>query len=107
MLRIESWLPVQAGQICAALEEHGKAYLETWQVPMLTWDELQELKQLYEASPISALENPLAGAQCRYAQQCLLLCARLSAGRGELRERGPSLVSRGRQSQLLPMISTI
>ena len=49
---------MQAAQICGVLEEHDEAYLETWQVPMLTWDELQELKQLYDASPISALEKP-------------------------------------------------
>jgi len=52
---------MQAGQICSVLEEQGEEYLETWQVPMLTWDELQELKQMYEAAPISALESPLAG----------------------------------------------
>jgi len=52
---------MQAGQICSVLEEQGEEYLETWQVPMLTWDELQELKQMYEAAPISALETPLAG----------------------------------------------
>lgn len=73
MLCIGSNLHVQAGQICAALEEHGEAHLESWQVPMLTWDELQELKQLYDALPISALENPLAGGHQHFAQQHLLL----------------------------------
>ena len=58
------------------LEEHGQAYLETWQVPMLTWDELQELKQLYEAAPISALESPLGGEQHDCAQQCLVAVER-------------------------------
>lgn len=54
---------VQAGQLCAVLEEHGEKYLESWQVPMLTWDELQELKQMYEGAPLPALENPLTGQQ--------------------------------------------
>ena len=56
------------------LEEQGEAYLETWQVPMLTWDELQELKQLYEAAPIAALESPLGGEQhdSESAQHCLI-----------------------------------
>ncbi len=63
---------MQAAQICGVLEEHDEAYLETWQVPMLTWDELQELKQLYEAAPISALESPLGGEHYDFAEQRLI-----------------------------------
>ena len=72
------YLPMQAGQICAVLEEHGEEHLETWQVPMLTWDELQELKQLYEAAPVSALESPLGGEQHDCLNFCLCI-ASLSA----------------------------
>lgn len=54
-------LLLQAVQICAVLEEHGDRYLETWQVPMLTWEELQELRQLYEAAPVPALDSPMDG----------------------------------------------
>ncbi|CAL5228172.1 g11253 [Coccomyxa viridis] len=59
LLNYPKGIQAKAGQICGVLEEQGEAYLETWQVPMLTWDELQELKQLYEAAPIAALESPL------------------------------------------------
>ena len=52
----------QAQQLCAVLEEHGEKYLESWQVPLLTWEELQELKQLYEAAPMPTLESPGSGA---------------------------------------------
>ena len=38
---------------------------------MLTWEELQELKQLYEAAPVPALESPLAGERPGCAQQQL------------------------------------
>ena len=64
---------MQASQICAMLEEFGAEHLEAWQVPMLTWDELQELKQLYEAAPISALESPLGGGHRTCPQQFLLI----------------------------------
>ena len=52
---------MQAQQLCGVLEEHGEKYLETWQVPLLTWEELQELKQLYEAAPMPTLESPDSG----------------------------------------------
>ena len=52
---------LQAQQLCAVLEEHGEKHLEAWQVPLLTWEELQELKQLYEAAPMPTLESPGSG----------------------------------------------
>jgi hypothetical protein len=60
---------LQAGQCCAVLEEHGEKYLETWQIPALTWDELQELKQMYEGAPLPALESPLTGQHQGQASQ--------------------------------------
>ena len=59
----ETCANLQAQQLCGVLEEHGEKYLETWQVPLLTWEELQELKQLYEAAPMPNLESPGSGEQ--------------------------------------------
>ena len=65
----EMYANSQAQQLCGVLEEHGEKYLETWQVPLLTWEELQELKQLYEAAPMPTLESPGSG------EQLLPMCA--------------------------------
>ena len=35
---------MQARQLLDVLEEHGAEYLETWRLPPLTWNELQDLK---------------------------------------------------------------
>jgi hypothetical protein len=40
---LNAWL-VQARQLLDVLEEHGAEYLETWRLPPLTWNELQDLK---------------------------------------------------------------
>jgi hypothetical protein len=51
---------MQAQQLLEVLGEHGPEYLETWQLPQLTWNELQELKAHYEAEP-AAIEAPDPG----------------------------------------------
>ena len=46
---------MQALQMVDVLEQHGPRHLETWPVPLLSWNELQELKAHYE---------PKAGSAC-------------------------------------------
>ena len=44
------------------LEEHGVQYLETWQVPQLTWAELQELKAQHAQQQPAIEDDASAGA---------------------------------------------
>jgi hypothetical protein len=52
----------QAEQLVGVLEEHGAQYLETWQVPQLTWAELQELKAQHTAQQPAIEGGSPAGA---------------------------------------------